>query len=248
MSGGIGSSLHAARKHRGWTRETLAHHSGVSWSAIAQIESGRRTDIRLPTLLALADALGVSMDSLAGRPAQRADMFDHRAVLYESDEEFVETAASFVRRALDADEPVLVVTTPRRGRALRRALAVADKDVEFRDSKRWYCDPIAALTAYRTFLMDRLAGGARWVCIVGEPVWAGCSDEEVATWIRYEALLNLAFARYPATLLCPYARHEVPDAALASAEMTHPRVAAGTDTAPSPSYRDPEQFLIDAIP
>ena len=57
-------ALRAARARAGWSRETLAHHSGVSWSAIAQIESGRRRDVRLSSLSALADALGVSVDEL----------------------------------------------------------------------------------------------------------------------------------------------------------------------------------------
>ena len=35
----IGHSLRAARARAGFTREALAYHSGVSWSAIAQIES-----------------------------------------------------------------------------------------------------------------------------------------------------------------------------------------------------------------
>ena len=54
----IGESLKAARERLGWSREALAYHSGVSWSAIAQIESGRRKDVRLSSLSALAEALG----------------------------------------------------------------------------------------------------------------------------------------------------------------------------------------------
>ena len=64
----IGDSLKAARTRLGWTRETLAHHSGISWSAISQIESGRRRDVRLGTLSALAEALGVSVDYFPTHP------------------------------------------------------------------------------------------------------------------------------------------------------------------------------------
>jgi DNA-binding XRE family transcriptional regulator len=59
--------LRRAREGRGWSREDLAHHSGVSYAAIAQIETGRRTDVRLRSLVALADALGVTVDALLGR-------------------------------------------------------------------------------------------------------------------------------------------------------------------------------------
>src|SRR5258708_25386402 len=65
----IGESLKTARARLGWSRVALAFHSGVSWSAIAQIESVRRQDVRLSRLAALADALGASLDYLPGSPA-----------------------------------------------------------------------------------------------------------------------------------------------------------------------------------
>jgi DNA-binding XRE family transcriptional regulator len=65
----IAAALRRTREQRGWSREELALHSGVSYGAIAQIESGRRVDVRLKSLVALADALGVSLDELAGRPS-----------------------------------------------------------------------------------------------------------------------------------------------------------------------------------
>src|SRR5580765_8167247 len=61
---GIARWLRAARKRRGWSRETLAHYAGISGAAIAQIESGRRADPRVSSLVRLADALDVSVDEL----------------------------------------------------------------------------------------------------------------------------------------------------------------------------------------
>ncbi|MDQ1715383.1 MAG: Helix-turn-helix domain, partial [Frankiaceae bacterium] len=63
----IAEALRRARLRLGWTREDLAHHSGVSYGAIVQIEAGRRTDVRLRSLVALAEALDVSVDALIGR-------------------------------------------------------------------------------------------------------------------------------------------------------------------------------------
>lgn len=54
----VGAALRLARVRVGWSREALAYHSGMSGAAIAQIESGRRQDIRLSTLAALAGAWG----------------------------------------------------------------------------------------------------------------------------------------------------------------------------------------------
>ena len=71
--------LKAARGRLGWSRETLAHHSGVSWSAIAQIQSGRRKDVRLRSLSALAKALGVSVDYRIGAATATApQLLEHR--------------------------------------------------------------------------------------------------------------------------------------------------------------------------
>src|ERR687891_690171 len=85
----IGARLRAARTRLGWTRETLAVHSGLSWSAIAQIESGRRRNVRPDTLAALATALGVTIDYLVNGGASSTVMFRHQALLYGADEEFV---------------------------------------------------------------------------------------------------------------------------------------------------------------
>jgi DNA-binding XRE family transcriptional regulator len=37
---GIGTRVRAARGRLGWSREALAFHSEISWSSVAQIESG----------------------------------------------------------------------------------------------------------------------------------------------------------------------------------------------------------------
>src|SRR5438105_15524308 len=65
----VAASVRSARERAGWSREALAHYSGLSWAAIAQIESGRRQEVRVSSLLALAGALGVSVDYLAGSTA-----------------------------------------------------------------------------------------------------------------------------------------------------------------------------------
>src|SRR4030081_758764 len=85
----VGRSLRAARGRAGWSREPLAHHSGLSWAAIAQIESGRRQEVRLGSLVALANALGVSVDYLVGSKATLSPkLLRHGAVIYDSDDEY----------------------------------------------------------------------------------------------------------------------------------------------------------------
>src|SRR5438270_9649231 len=157
----IGASLKAARERAGWSRETLAHHSGVSWSAIAQIESGRRKDVRLPTLAALAEALGVSTDCLVGSSAAVAPPpLSHSVLFYGSDEEFLDATVPFLREGLAASESVLVVTSRDHIRLLRRALADDGGDVHYEDSTKWLRSPVAALNAFHAFVKESFEAGA----------------------------------------------------------------------------------------
>lgn len=57
--------LRVYRDLRGMTQAALAEKSGVNRLSIAEIETGRKTG-SVGTLRALADALGVKLDDLAG--------------------------------------------------------------------------------------------------------------------------------------------------------------------------------------
>jgi transcriptional regulator with XRE-family HTH domain len=242
----IGASLKAARARLGWSREALAYHAGVSWSAIAQIESGRRKDVRLSSLSALAEALGVSVDHLIGTKAAIApQLLEHRVLPYGSDEEFLSAAVPFLVEGIERSECLLAVTTQTQIGFLRDSLGDRTEHVEFADSAEWYRSPNAALNGYRAFVTERFEAGAAWIRIVGEPVFVGRSDAERAAWARYESILNLAFASAPATIVCPYDMRALPAEFVADALRTHPEVAQGSDATVSPTYRGPEDFLLD---
>src|SRR5260221_8092100 len=190
----IGETVKAALERIGWSRETLAYHSGVSWSAIAQIESGRRRDVRLSSLSALANALDVSVDYLIGTSAAiKPQLLEHRALVYESEEEFLAAAVPFLNEGIERSHGVLAVTTQAQIRVLRDALMDNAPDVEFVDSMDWYSSPTEALNRYREFVNQKFEKEAAWIRIVGEPVWAGRSDTEISAWTRYESMLNLSF-------------------------------------------------------
>jgi transcriptional regulator with XRE-family HTH domain len=245
----IGATLRAARARLGWSRETLAHHSGVSWSAIAQIESGRRRDVRLRSLSALARALGVSVDHLIGRADAATKLLEHRVLPYGSDEEFLAAAIPFLNGGIGRSESLLAVTTEEHIELLRDSLGDGSERLEFADSGHWYRSPDAALNGYRTFVNEKVEAGASWVRIVGEPIWTGRSDLEITAWTRYESLLNLSFAASPVTIVCPYDNSTLPEAVLADARRTHPEAVHADKTLANPAYREPEDFLLDtALP
>jgi transcriptional regulator with XRE-family HTH domain len=245
-SGGIGGRVRAARARRGWNREALAVHSGISWSAIVQIESGRRTNLRATTLSALADALGVSVDYLVCGAGSSSLMLEHQALIYTSDEGLLKPAGGFIRDAASRGDGVLAVTTPAKIEQLRRHLGSAAEAVQFVDSAAWYSTPGAALDGYRKFCDDNVKRGAPWVSVLGEPVWDGKSDSEVEQWTRYESLLNLVFAASPVSILCPYDARTLDPEIVKAVQLTHPHTTEANGPLDSPDYSDPGTFLLDS--
>lgn len=242
----IGPAVRASRQRRGWSRETLAHHAGISWSAIAQIESGRRTDIRLSSLFAIARALGVSVDHLIGPAAMNPPrMLDHQALIYGTDAELVTPMTPFVTTGLERGEAVLVVTTPARIGLLQDALGTAASQVTFASSRDWYTTPTEALRRHRRFIDDHLRSGAAWIRIVAEPVWDGRSAAEIGAWARYEAMVNLSFVSLPATIVCPYDAATLPAAIVRDAECTHPQLHGREGPVACSRYEDPERLLLE---
>ena len=244
----IGPALRAIREGRGWSRETLAHHAGVSWAAIAQIEAGRRPDPRLSTMLGLAAALGVTVDRLSGRatPGETPPtLLQHSVLPYSTDADFVDASAPFLTAGVERGEAVMAVTVRSRITRLRRALGADAERVVFADSIRWYSSPPAALDGYRTFLQDSVRAGHVWVRILGEPVWRERSAQEIRAWTRYESLLNLVFGASPATVMCPYNASALGAGITADALCTHPDVATAAGSVASTDYRRPEDFLLD---
>jgi transcriptional regulator with XRE-family HTH domain len=241
----IGDSLKAARTRLGWTRETLAHHSGVSWSAIAQIESGRRKAVRLGTLSALAEALGMSVDYLIGSPATIGQpLFEHRVLPYASDEDLLSSAVPFLAEGIDRSDAVVAVMPRAWNRRIRDNVNGASSRIEFVDAADWYTSPGAALDRYRVLLKERLDAGSVWIRIVAELPLVGRTRAEIAAWTRYESIVNLAFASAPATIVCTYDTEALPRGVVADAHRAHPPIAVGSLGTANPSYRDAEELLL----
>jgi transcriptional regulator with XRE-family HTH domain len=240
----IGTRVRAARERLGWNRETLAFHSGISWSAIAQVESGRRTHVRPRTLHALARALGVTIDYLVAGGGAAHPMLTHRALLYGSELEFLDAAVPFLTEGIERGEAVIAVVSPPNTELLRERLGDVDGKLAFAERSSWYRTPASALDGYKTFLDERAAAGAPWVRILGEPPWEPRSGSELGAWVRYEAMLNLAFAAEPVTVLCAYDTRIGGDELCRQARATHPETVECGTVSPSADYADPLGFVL----
>jgi len=242
---GIGTRVRAARARLGWTREALAFHSEISWSGIAQVESGRRRNLRPATLAALAGALGVTVDYLIrGGPFSPA-MLEHRVLLYETDQEFLDVAGPFLAEGVERGEAALAVTSPANIDLLSEHLGGAATGVEFHGAADWYRSPGAALEAYRAFANAKLAEGAPWVRVIGEPgpAWSGGSDA-VRLWTRYESLVNLVFAAWPVSIVCAYDERSMEPEIMRQARATHPHSLGPSAEENNPEYVNPAGFVL----
>ena len=109
----------------------------------------------------------------------------------------------FVVDGLEAGEPVMVATIAEHEDWLRDGLGTAADEVRFVDMGELGRNPARIIPAWQKFLDG--AGAGRPVRGVGEPIWPGRRDVEVAESQFHEALLNLAVdPETPFWLVCPY--------------------------------------------
>jgi hypothetical protein len=193
----------------------------------------------------LARTLGVTIDYLLDGWASPG-MLRHQALVYEDEPSFLSATVPFLLEGTERSEAALAVTSGRNIEILREGLGAAADQVEFIEAEEFYRTPVSALGAYRAFL-DASHEGCTWARIVGEPVWAGRSEEEVVAWNRYESLLNLAFGPMPVTVLCPYDVRVVDPKIVAIARLTHPEIVDRSGVAANPLYRDPSDFVLEDL-
>ena len=87
------------------------------------------------------------------------------------------------------------------------------------------------------------AGSRGRVRVIGEPPWAIGHEAQVRDWARHEAVLNVAFAEYPVSFICPYDATVLPPEIIEHAAQ-HPsrdRRPVGY-TSRSEAYEDPLEF------
>lgn len=156
-------------------------------------------------------------------PTPSEDTFCHEALFYEGEAGFLDVTLPFIRDAVAAGEPILVVVNEQKIDRLRAELDGQADRVEFADMAGVGRNPATIIPAWRDFV-DRHASSGRRVRGIGEPIWAGRTPEELVECHLHESLLNLAFSGAPGWLICPYDTTALAPAVIEEARRTHPVV------------------------
>jgi anti-sigma regulatory factor (Ser/Thr protein kinase) len=167
---------------------------------------------------------------------QTAGRYRHEAFLYSGTDEFLSGTTSFIRRAVNAGDPVLVVVSGDKIGLLRERLGAEAARVDFADMSQVGDNPARIIAAWRAFVAGHEGAGQLWG--IGEPVHPERSPTELAECQLHEALLNLAFdAATPFWLLCPYDMEALAAEVIDDAQRTHPFVARGVERQACGTFR-----------
>jgi anti-sigma regulatory factor (Ser/Thr protein kinase) len=169
------------------------------------------------------------------------DSMSHDLLVYDSDEQYAEQLVPFFEAGFDAGEALVAVPGRATEPLLRRALGAASERVRFHISEEWYTRPEAVLAGYDAAVRIFLRDGATGVRVVGELPFCS-SQSEWDSWVRYEAILNRAFADRPVSIMCTCDSRVLPEHVLVAMRYTHPHVVSG-GRQENPDYHDPAEVL-----
>lgn len=161
--------------------------------------------------------------------------FEHPALFYRSEQEYLTPLLAFLREGLDNGEPVAAAVPGPRLRLLREALDGDADRVHMVDMSEVGRNPGRIIAGVLSAFADRHPPDQR-VRIIGEPIWPGRSDTEYPACVQHEALINAAFTGRDLTIVCPYDAARLDARTLRDAHATHPVVWDGSQRRSSHGY------------
>ncbi len=167
----------------------------------------------------------------------------HRALVYQDQGRFVDAVCGFVREGLEREDRVLAALSAEKRDWLREHLGADAATVDFVDERTLYERYGPMLAAVVGYLERHDEPGGGQVRVVAEQALARRDPADVRAYMRYEAASNVAYARFDATVLCPYDAASLPDAIVEDALRTHPEVLDDGTPRPSERYVDPRSFV-----
>ncbi len=162
--------------------------------------------------------------------------FEHEALFYRDDDDFLAGLLPFVREGLERDEAVVIAEPRARLDLLRDALRDDAAALVLLDMAEVGRNPGRIIGVWDRLLREHTAAGRR-LRGVGEPAYAGRRDSEFLECRLHELLLNHAFdGGTPWRLLCPYDETHLPRHVVRAALHSHPTAVTSGGRRPSPDY------------
>jgi anti-sigma regulatory factor (Ser/Thr protein kinase) len=172
--------------------------------------------------------------------------FQHQALIYEGDDEYLAGTMPFVLEALIAGEPLMVAVGPAQADLIAAALGPDADRVLFVDMRAVGRSPAAIIPLWREFVEDHEDLPVRGI---SEPAWACRSRAALGECHRHEGLLNIAFAQFSAwTLLCPYDAGSLDDDVLERAALSHSCISCQGRTEASARFEPDPDCLAGSLP
>lgn len=169
---------------------------------------------------------GAALHCAEGVGPHCAEGYRHEALFYAGEDEFMQGTLPFIRGALAAEEPILVVLGAEKIAVLRGELGGDGEAVVFADMTVLGTNPARIIPAWEDFLLHNAAPDRR-IWGIGEPIWAARTPAELAECQRHEALLNVVFSDPAFSLLCPYDTASLPAEVIVEARRNHPLLREG---------------------
>ncbi|MEV1026044.1 sensor histidine kinase [Streptomyces sp. NPDC050264] len=160
--------------------------------------------------------------------------FDHPALFYRDEQEYLAGTVPFVKEGLAAGDPVAVAVPAANLALIRAELGEQAQNVRLLDMTRAGRNPGRIIPRVLRAFAD--SHPRRRPRIIGEPIWAGRTEAEYPACVQHEALINLAFQDREVTILCPYDATGLEETVLADAYATHPTVIRSGTQADSAAY------------
>ena len=158
----------------------------------------------------------------------------HQALFYRENGEYLDGLMCFLRPAFESGDPIAVSVPEHKLQIVREQLC-GRSDKELLDMTEVGRNPGRILSMIERIRQER---PGRILHYIGEPIWAGRTEEEIREAVRHEALLNVMLEDTPMRVLCPYDAVALDDAVLASAERTHPEIVENGATRLSCCYSE----------
>jgi DNA-binding PadR family transcriptional regulator/anti-sigma regulatory factor (Ser/Thr protein kinase) len=174
--------------------------------------------------------------------APPAGAFVHPGLFYRDAADYLAGTVPFIVEGLLAGEPVAVSVPRANLELIRDELGREASRVHLLDMEVAGRNPGRIISTILMAFVQAHAG--RTVRIIGEPIWPSRTSTEYPACAQHEALINLAFAGHPVTILCPYDVVRLSPQVLSDAARTHPVVVHGSGLQRSDAYA-PDRVLDD---